>query len=35
MGRIGTLVYLRPPGGGFEWDVDQRWLTQPPTPDAS
>ncbi|MBB4923488.1 hypothetical protein [Kitasatospora kifunensis] len=35
MGRLGTVVYLRPPGGGFEWDVDQRWLEQPTTGAAS
>ncbi|MCX4746680.1 hypothetical protein OG455_14325 [Kitasatospora sp. NBC_01287] len=35
MGRLGSLVYLRPPGGGFEWDVDQRWLQRPPATGAA
>ncbi|GGV03549.1 hypothetical protein GCM10010495_13800 [Kitasatospora herbaricolor] len=26
MDRVGTVVFLRPAGGGVEWDVDGRWL---------
>ncbi|MFD7981866.1 hypothetical protein ACFV4M_00610 [Kitasatospora indigofera] len=30
MDRVGTVVFLRPAGGGVEWDVDGRWLDRVP-----
>ncbi len=29
MDRIGRLVYLRPPGGGAEWETEASWLESP------
>ena len=29
MATMGRAVFLRPPGGGVEWDVDARWLERP------
>ncbi len=29
MGRMGRAVYLRPEGGGVEWETEPRWLAPP------
>jgi hypothetical protein len=29
MATVGRTVFLRPQGGGVEWDVDARWLERP------
>ncbi|PYC88476.1 hypothetical protein C7C46_00255 [Streptomyces tateyamensis] len=29
MDRMGTRIFLRPEGGGPEWEVDPRWVVKP------